>query len=89
VARSSLSLTIKIKAKADHDELMAVMDVGNRKQLAEDSSAMGKKKLVSGALLELLRLDKELGREMLDSYRLKWLLVVEHPETDLLNTLDE
>lgn len=81
-------LTIE-KAIAEHSDLVAAMDINDKRQLNKESSSMQKKRLVSQALLECIKLDRELGIDMLDMYRLKWLAVMEHPDTDEFLTLDQ
>jgi ophiobolin F synthase len=76
------------QAIAEHEDLIAAVDIESKKKSRADSASIQKKRLVSQVLLECLQIDKEQGANMLEMYR-DWLAHIEHPNTDTLRTLDE
>lgn len=72
-----------------HDDLGAALDIHDDRQLASGSKSEKLKKLVAEFLLDALSLDREKGILMVDSYRTKWLAIMEHPNTEEFFELDK
>jgi geranylgeranyl pyrophosphate synthase len=76
------------EAIAEHDDLDAAMDINDKRVLEEGSKSMKMKKLLSQSLIESISLDRELGIQMLETYRKLWLAVMEHPNTAEFQTME-
>lgn len=55
----------------------------------KESKSAKTKKLASQVLLECVKLDQQQSLIMIDFYRKAWLAVMEHPNTDHIQSLDE
>ena len=77
------------EAIAEHGDLSSALDLYDQRKLNTDSKSMRTKKLAAQALLECIKLDHELGLNMVESWRSKWLDVAEHPNTNSFKTLEE
>ncbi|KAK2025341.1 geranylgeranyl pyrophosphate synthase [Colletotrichum zoysiae] len=81
-------LTIE-EAQAEHDELHAALNPNDNRCLAPGSKAMKTKKLVSQCILECIKLDRELGLNMLAAFRDVWLAISEKNSDKEAQTIDE
>lgn len=76
-------------ATAEHGDLDAALDLNDGRTLNKESKSSKTKKLASQVLLECVKLDQEQSVVMLESYRKAWLAIMEHANTDHIQTLDE
>ncbi|KAK8076346.1 Ophiobolin F synthase [Apiospora phragmitis] len=76
-------------AKAENDELHAALDPSDQRSLTPDSRAMKTKKLVSQCILECVKLDHELGLNMLAAFRDVWLAISEKNSDKEAQTIEE
>ena len=76
-------------AVAEHDDLDSALDFEDKRTLRKESRSAKTKKLASQVLLECVKLDQKQSIVMIDFYRKAWLAVMEHPNTDRIQTLDE
>ena len=76
-------------AVEEHDALAVAMDPNETHQEIKNVRAANMKKLVSQSILECIKIDPEIGMDMVDSYRKTWLKKMEVPDTDNFQTLDE
>lgn len=73
----------------EHKELSIAMDPDQSESIDSASKSMKFKSLLSDCILECISLDRENGLRMLESYRKKWLDVMEHPDIGEVQTLEE
>lgn len=74
-------------AVREHDDLGAALDVNDQRILQKGSKSDKLKRLVAQVLLDAISIDKEKGTLMVDSYRTKWLAVMEHRNTEEFDDL--
>ena len=55
----------------------------------KETKTIKMKELVSQCVLQILALDRTMGMRMIESYRKKWLDVMEHPDYDAMQSLDQ
>ncbi|KAK8129662.1 hypothetical protein PG999_002042 [Apiospora kogelbergensis] len=55
----------------------------------KETKTIKMKELVSQCVLQILALDRTMGMRMIESYRKKWLDVMEHPDYDAIQSLDQ
>lgn len=75
-------------AITEHDDLGAALDINDRRVLQKGSKSEKLKKLVAKFLLDAMSIDREKGILMVDSYRTKWLAIMEHQNTEEFVSLD-
>ncbi|RMI96607.1 hypothetical protein CDV36_016300 [Fusarium kuroshium] len=76
-------------AVLEHHDLGAALDINDERLLKSGSKSEKLKKLVAQFLIDAMRIDREQGIIMVDSYRTKWLAIMEHPNTKEILDLDE
>ena len=76
-------------AVTEHNDLDLALDFEDKRQLRKESKSAKTKKLASQVLLECAKLDQKQSLVMINFYRKAWLAVMEHPNTDHIQTLDE
>jgi ophiobolin F synthase len=76
-------------AIAAHEELSNAMDISKANINDGNVKSMKLKRLLSQCLLECISHDRQLGLRMLESYRKKWLDVMEHPDFEKVQTMGE
>lgn len=74
-------------AMDEHNSLAIGMDLNQ--QEIENSKAAKMKKLLSQSMLEYLKIDHEMGMDILNSYRGTWLKGMEVLDADRFQTLDD
>ena len=75
-------------AITEHDDLGAALDINDQRVLQKGSKSEKLKKLVAKFLLDAMSIDREKGILMVDSYRTKWLAIMEHQNTEEFVSLD-
>lgn len=76
-------------AVMEHDDLGAALDINDERLLKSGSKSEKLKKLVAKFLLDTMRIDQEQGIIMVDSYRTKWLAIMEHRNAEEIVDLDK
>ena len=76
-------------ATAEHNDLVAALDFSDNRTLNKQSRSANTKKLASNVLLECMKIDHNQSIVMLEAYTKDWLAVMEHPNTDEIQTLQE
>lgn len=76
-------------AVAEHKVLSNAMDPDQVDAVESTPKSMKFKALLSDCLLECISIDRGSGLRMLESYRKKWLDVMEHPDMEQIQTLEE
>ncbi|KAK8015780.1 Ophiobolin F synthase [Apiospora marii] len=77
------------EAQVENDELHAALDPADDRCLTPASRAMKTKKLVSQCILECVKLDHELGLNMLTAFRDVWLAISEKNSDKEAQSLEE
>lgn len=72
----------------EHDDLGAALDINDQRVLQKGSKSEKLKKLVAKFLLDAMSIDRAKGILMVDSYRTKWLAIMEHRNTEEFVSLD-
>ncbi|KAI6383223.1 hypothetical protein MCOR25_000144 [Pyricularia grisea] len=78
-----------VSAHEEHLDLAGAMDMEDKRILSEDSRSLRTKQLVSKAVLECIKIDREGAMRMLEAYRKKWLRIMETYNTDEIHGIDE
>ena len=73
----------------EHDALIVAMDPNETQQEIKNMNAAKMKKLLSQSILECIKIDPEIGMEIVDSYRKNWLKKMDVPDTNSFQNLDE
>ena len=76
-------------AVAEHDDIGSALDFEDKRALRKGPKSARTKKLASQVLLECVKLDQKQSIIMIDFYQKAWLAVMEHPNTDHIQNLDE
>lgn len=76
-------------AVEEHDALVVAMDPNETEQEIKNVRAAKMKKLLSQSILECIKIDPEIGMDIVDSYRKTWLKEMDVPDTDNFRNLDE
>lgn len=74
-------------AMDEHNALATAMDLNQ--QDIKNAKAAKMKKILSQSLLECLKIDHEMGMDILNSYRGTWLKGMEVLDIDRFQTLDD
>ncbi|KAI0521300.1 geranylgeranyl pyrophosphate synthase [Xylaria bambusicola] len=77
------------EAQAEHDQLQAALNPNDERSLTPGSRALKTKKLVSQCILECVKLDHELGLNMLAAFRDVWLAISEKNSDKEAQTMEE
>ncbi|KAK0113545.1 hypothetical protein ONS95_013796 [Cadophora gregata] len=77
------------KAVEAHSELSQALDIHSKVNVNSGSKTSKLKAMVSQCLLDCINHDRNLGMKMLESYRTKWLDVMEHPDIHQVQTIEE
>ncbi|KAK8134625.1 hypothetical protein PG984_006637 [Apiospora sp. TS-2023a] len=76
-------------ALEEHKHFSDALD-GNLGSLSnKEAKTIKMRQLVSDCVLKILALDREMGMRMIESYRKKWLDVMEDPDYDAMQSLDQ
>jgi hypothetical protein len=75
-------------AMQEHSDLSEALNPHNPTAVAKSSRPGKLKKLMAQFLLDATTIDREKGIAMVDSFRKKWLLVMEHPDTEQFEEMD-
>ncbi|KAK8078112.1 hypothetical protein PG996_004282 [Apiospora saccharicola] len=76
-------------ALEEHKHFSDALD-GNLATLSnKEAKTIKMRQLVSDCVLQILTLDREMGMRMIESYRKKWLDVMEDPDYDAMQSLDQ
>ncbi|MCJ1270922.1 hypothetical protein MMC22_010819 [Lobaria immixta] len=70
-------------------EWAEIMDPNETQQEIKNMNAAKMKKLLSQSILECIKIDPEIGMEIVDSYRKNWLKKMDVPDTNSFQNLDE
>ncbi|KAH8846756.1 hypothetical protein MCOR07_007929 [Pyricularia oryzae] len=76
-------------AHEEHLDLAGAMDVEDKRMLSKDSRSLRTKQLVSKAVLECIKIDRQGAMRMLEAYRKKWLRIMETYNTDEIDGIDD
>ncbi|KAI9768777.1 MAG: hypothetical protein M1839_003962 [Geoglossum umbratile] len=76
-------------AMEEHNAFAQALDVVEDRGPAKTERASKMKKLLAQATLECVKLDHEVGMEIVDAYRKKWLVDMDIPNTETFQTLDD
>ncbi|KAK7702273.1 hypothetical protein SLS64_009851 [Diaporthe eres] len=76
-------------AHEEHLDMEAAMDVDDNRALDSDSRSLKTKHLVSTAVLECMKVDREGAMRMLEAYRKKWLQIMETYNTEEINNVED
>lgn len=76
-------------AHEEHLDMEAAMDVEDDRALDSDSRSLKTKHLVSTAVLECMKVDREGAMRMLEAYRKKWLQIMETYNTEEINNVED
>jgi hypothetical protein len=76
-------------AMEEHNAFAQALDVVEDRGPAKTERASKMKKLLAQAALECVKLDHEVGMEIVDAYRKKWLVDMDIPNTETFQTLDD
>lgn len=76
-------------AMEEHDALAVAMDPHETQQEIKNARAARMKKLLSQSILECIKIDHEIGVDIVESYRTTWLREMDVPNTNSFQTLDE
>ncbi|KAG4430926.1 hypothetical protein IFR05_013584 [Cadophora sp. M221] len=72
-----------------HGELSQALDFDSKEGVKSGSKTAKLKAMVSQCLLDCVNHDRGLGLKMLESYRTKWLDVMEHPDIHQVRTIED
>lgn len=76
-------------ATDEHDALALAMDPNETPQEIQNARAAKMKKLLSLSILECIKIDPEIGMDIVESYRKTWLKEMDVRDTDSFQTLEE
>ncbi|KAF1979080.1 geranylgeranyl pyrophosphate synthetase [Bimuria novae-zelandiae CBS 107.79] len=76
-------------AHQEHLDMEAAMDVEDVRTFSSDSRSLKTKQLISAAVLECIKVDREGALRMLEAYRKKWLRIMETYNTEEINNVPE
>ena len=76
-------------AVEEHDALALAMDPNETQQEIKSVRAAKMKKLLSQSILECIKVDPEIGMDVVDFYRKRWLKEMDVPDTDSFQNLEE
>lgn len=76
-------------AMDEHDALAMAMDPNESLQEIKNARAAKMKKLLSQSILECIKIDPEIGMDIVDSYRKTWLKEMDVRDTNAFQTLEE